>query len=364
MPISDTEKLDLLWKKVGYGVTKTAPSTSKTGSNETIASPLAVYGDNIWTQTGLTSIPAEPPGSDTATIELWQGAGRIRMTNDATAAANLSWLATSTFNNTATRQIDFIPPSFGAGYAIKVYIGDPNGGPAARIFPDTNNEEWVFDYNAGVLHFITAVPGTKTATIGSGNVTVAGNGIYIEAYQYVGAKGVATAGATSKTYVVADITARNALSGLAAGDIVYVTDASGNPADAGAGEYAVYLWNGSAFVLIATQDSARSDSLTSSVNLTPASSGSISLGRIGNGARVVAISVDVTEAFDGSFAFVVGDAGDADRLVDGNDVDLASVGTYVITPTYQFPTNAETELLLAISGTATAGAALVTFTYA
>lgn len=364
MAISDTEKLDLLWKKVNFGVTKTAISTSKTGSNETIASVLPVYGDNIWTQTSTSYIPTTPPGSDTSTVKLWYGASRIRCTNDATSAANVTWLATSTYNNTSTRMTDFIPASFGAGYAVQVYIGDPNVGPAARIFPDTTGEEFTFDYQAGVLNFPTAVPGTKTATIGSGNVTVAGNGIYIQVYQYIGTKGVVTAGTSSRNYVVADIAARDALTGLNAGDTVFVTDASGVPTDAASGEYAVYLWNGSAFKVIATQDSARSDSLTSSVSLTAASSGTIALGNIGNGGRVVEISVDVGTAFDGNFAITVGDSGDAARLMSTSDADFQNVGSYVSTPTYRFTTSGETPIFITISGTATVGAATVTFTYA
>jgi len=34
MTISDAEKIDFLWKKVIYGVSKTAGATTKAGSNE------------------------------------------------------------------------------------------------------------------------------------------------------------------------------------------------------------------------------------------------------------------------------------------------------------------------------------------
>lgn len=355
MAISDSEKIDLLWKKVGFGVSKTASAAAKAGSNETVASPLAVYAANIWTQTGAEFIPAAVPATDTAILKRYYDAARIQMTNDATSAPNVTWIAGKT---------DFVPPTFGSGYAVKVYIGNPNGGPAARIYPDTNGEEFTFDYVAGVLNFIGGVPASKAASIGTGTVSVAANGIYIEAYQYVGKKGVAAAGETSKNYVVADIAARDALSGLVAGDIVHVQDASGIPTDASAGEYANYLWTGSAFSLISTQDSARTDALTGSVALTPATEVSTSLGKIGNGSRVVEIVVDVTEAFDGDFDITVGDAGNATRLLDGSAVDLQGVGTYVVTPTYRFPADAETELLMAVTGTATVGAATVTFTYA
>jgi hypothetical protein len=220
----------------------------------------------------------------------------------------------------------------------------------------------VFDSVAGVLTFIGGIPGTKSTP--GGNVTVATDGIYIEAYRYIGAKGVAANGAASKNNIVPTIAARDALTGLNAGDTVFVTDASGIATDAGAGEWATYTWTGSAFVCTATQDSARSDALTSSVILTPSTPAQTILGSIGNGARVVEISVDVTTAFDGTLDIIVGDSAVPARLLTGDNVDLSVVGTYVVTPTYRFPVSSETNLILAVTGSATVGSAIVAFTYA
>lgn len=364
MAVSSTDKIDFLWKKVLFGVSKTATDTNKAGSNETIASPITVLASNIWTKTDSASIPLVPPTSTTPTVAVLTGANRIRMTNDTTSAPNVAWLATSTFGNAGSRLIDFIAPTFGAGYAVEVFVGDPAGSKAAKITPDVPNEEFVFDYSAGVLYFTNNIPTNKAATIGSGTVSVATDGVYINVYRYAGPKGVAAAGTTSKNTVVADIAERDALVGLVAGDIVHVLDASGNPADAAAGEYANYMWTGSTFSLISTQDSARTDALTTSLVFGSESSSSISLGKIGNGARVVTISFEVTTAFNGDKEVIVGDATVADRLVADFNVDLQTVGNYVVTPTYQFPANAETELLLALSGSATEGEATVTFTYA
>lgn len=362
MAISDSEKLDLLWKKVGFGVSKTATAANKAGSNETVASPLPVYASNIWTDTG--SIPAVAPATATATVGRLYGVDAIRMTNDGTSAPNLSWIAHSTYNDVGSARVtDFIPATFGSSYSVKVYIGNPNTN-AARIFPDTNGEEWVFDYVSGVLNFIGGIPAAKSATIGSGTMTVAGNGIYIEVYRYIGNKGVAASGATSKNYVVANIAARDALTGLTAGDIVHVQDASGIASHAGAGEYANYMWSGAGFVLFSTQDSARTDALTSSITVTSASADEVSFGRVGNGVRIVTISVEVVTPFDGDREFAMGDATVGDRLADDAMVDLQTAGTYVINPTYQFPANAETEVLVGLAGTSTVGEALITVTYA
>jgi hypothetical protein len=186
--ILDTEKIDFLWKRLLFGVSKTAAATDKAGSNEIIPSPITVLPNAIWKAADL--IPAQPPVANTAQVRLRTGAGRIAATYDPTSAANLAWLATTTPGNISTRQTDFIPPTFGSNYAVKVYLGDPNVGPAARIFPDTTGEEWVFDYTAGVLLFTGTIPSGKTATIGSGTVSAATNGVYFEAYQYQGERGV------------------------------------------------------------------------------------------------------------------------------------------------------------------------------
>ena len=192
MAISITEIVDALQKKILSGKAKTGKSTDKFPSNESISSPLVVFPDNIWKD--AASVPASPPASTTSLVTVYSGASRIRMTADPTSAPNETWLATSTYNTPASRLTDFLDTNFGTGYAVRVFIGDPNGGPAARIFPDTVGEEWTFDYVAGVLNFPTAVPGSKTATVGSGTVTVAGNGIYIEVYRYTGEKGVGGGG--------------------------------------------------------------------------------------------------------------------------------------------------------------------------
>lgn len=196
MAISITEVVDFLQKKLLFGVTKTGKASAKFGSNEAIASPIVVYPENIWVDAAL--IPATP-ATTVDLVDSYTGSTAIHMTADPTSALNETWLATATFGTPSTRLTDFIPPTFGTGYAARVYIGNPNSGPAARLFPDTTGEEWVFDYTAGVLNFPTAVPAPKTATIGSGTVAIAANGIYVEVYRYIGAKGLGDGGGGGPT---------------------------------------------------------------------------------------------------------------------------------------------------------------------
>ena len=61
MAITDAKKVDYLWKKIGYGVTKTDTNALKKAPNESIASPLLLRGDKTWN--AANSIPAVLPGS-------------------------------------------------------------------------------------------------------------------------------------------------------------------------------------------------------------------------------------------------------------------------------------------------------------
>ena len=47
MAITDTKKVDYLWKKLGYGVTKSDTNSAKKAPNEAISSPLLLNGANM-----------------------------------------------------------------------------------------------------------------------------------------------------------------------------------------------------------------------------------------------------------------------------------------------------------------------------
>lgn len=345
MAILDSSKVDLLWKKVVFGVTKTDSATAKSGSNETISSALPVYGYQIWSQADL--IPSTPPidNSSPGIVTKIDGLGGRtghRANADPTAALNASWI---------TPHKDWIPPTFSSSYAIKAYIGNPLT-TGVQIFPDTNGFEFIFDYSAGVLHFLNGIP----ANVGT-------SGIYVLGYTYTGKKGVGGAN-SSKNYVVENISARNALIGMVAGDTVYVKDASGIPTDAGVGEYATYMFVDGEYKLISTQDSAETDSKTKQIIITPADIGTIPFSKAGNNSRIISCSVEVTTPFDGTLDLSVGDDLDTDSIMTLNDHDVKSLGAYVITPTSVMSSTAETQINIYVTGTATVGSAKVTITYA
>jgi hypothetical protein len=186
MAISDTQKVDYLWKKLGYGVAKTDTIEFKRAYNESISSPLLMRGDLVWQQ--ANDIPQIIPTASTSIIEIYDdsgnGANTIECVEDVTATDNRTW---------KTNLTDWIPPEFGSTYLVKIYVDD-----TAWPTPQTtgtqligagsgNDDEWFFDYQAGILHFI----GENLPTAIASNVT--GKSIYISGARYIGPKGVGSA---------------------------------------------------------------------------------------------------------------------------------------------------------------------------
>ena len=178
MAITDAKKVDYLWKKVGYGATKTDTNAAKKAPNEAIASPLLLRGDKVLNQANL--IPATMPGSSAGVVTVFPTSGPNETTNDGTAAANRTW---------KTGLTDWIPPEFGSTYQVKVYIHTSSQAGSAAASGDQvfatgsgNEDEWFFDYQSGVLHFIGA-------NLPNG-ISFTGKSVYISGARYTGTIGV------------------------------------------------------------------------------------------------------------------------------------------------------------------------------
>lgn len=178
MAIADAKKVDYLWKKIGYGATKTDTNANKAAPNEAIASPLLLRGDKTWNQ--ASSIPTTQPGSTSGVVTVYPESAPNETTADATSTASRSW---------KTGLTDWIPPEFGATYGVKVYIhtaGDAGNaaGSGTRVFAagSGNNDEYFFDYQSGVLHFI----GTNLPN----GVNFSGKTVYICGARYTGTLGL------------------------------------------------------------------------------------------------------------------------------------------------------------------------------
>lgn len=180
MAVTDSQKVDYLWKKVGYAATKTDTDTNKSAPNESIPSPLQVRGDKIMAESDL--IPGVIPTSNASPVTVYVTSAPVECTNDATASANRTWL---------TNLTDWISPEFGSTYQAKVYI-HTSGFPANAASAGTqvfatgsgNNDEWFFDYQSGVVHFI----GTNLPN----GVSFTGKSVYVSGARYTGTFGIPT----------------------------------------------------------------------------------------------------------------------------------------------------------------------------
>ena len=187
MAISNDQKIDYLFKKVGFGRAKTDTNANKSAVNEATSSALFVQGTNVWAESNL--IPTTIPGSTSGVVNVRPTSAPVETTNDGTASANRTW---------KTGLIDWIPPEVGATYLIKVYVhtsGDAGNAASSgtQIFPagSGNNDEWFFDYPSGTLNFI----GTNLPD----GVNFSGKSVYISGAYYTGIKGVAGPG-TATTF--------------------------------------------------------------------------------------------------------------------------------------------------------------------
>ena len=192
MAISDTQKVDLLYKKL-FGATKTDLATNKSASNEAIASPALIRGDTVWVQS--SSIP----GTATAVagiVAAYQTTARVQANADATTTA-----ISSVYPTWKTGYTDWIPPEFGSTYFVKVYAdtagtADPTGNTALSDAGISGVGEWYFDYVSGVLNFIG---GTIPAALTSAKV------IFITGYRYIGTKGISATSSNAASANVASL---------------------------------------------------------------------------------------------------------------------------------------------------------------
>ena len=192
MAIPDSKKVDYLWKKLGFGATKTDTNASKKAPNEAIVSPLLLRGDKVWNQAG--SIPSVIPGSSSGVVTVYPQSNPVETTADATSTANRTW---------KTGHTDWIPPEIGSTYQVKVYIhtssdaAGASGGDQVFATGSGNDDEWFFDYQSGVLHFI----GTNLPN----GISFSGKSVYIAGAKYSGAFG-AGGGTGDMSNVVEDTT--------------------------------------------------------------------------------------------------------------------------------------------------------------
>ena len=179
MAISDSQKVDYLWKKIGYSATKS--DNVKAGFEEAIPSPLQIRGDKVMSDSG--SIPGTIPGANTSILTVYTTSLPYECAVDGTTATpNRTW---------KTGLTDWISPEFGSTYQVKVWVNlassagnASTAGTSLSAGGSGNNDEWFFDYQAGLLHFI----GTNLPN----GVSFTGKSVYVSGARYIGTFGVST----------------------------------------------------------------------------------------------------------------------------------------------------------------------------
>jgi len=156
------------------------------------------------------------PGSSAGVVTVYPTSAPIETTNDGTATANRTW---------KTGVIDWIPPEIGSTYQVKVYIHTSSdaGNAAAsgsQVFAvgssSSNNDEWFFDYQSGVLHFIGA-------NLPNG-ISFTGKSVYISGARYTGQKGLQNLSTTTGN---TEFTANNIGNIVTNADMTFTTQGTG-----------------------------------------------------------------------------------------------------------------------------------------
>lgn len=161
-------KLDVLWKKLGFNVVSTDTIENKLASQETISTNLIIAPSEIWAQ--AASIPSSKPASNTTIISIYDS---VECVEDTTSQSLRTW---------KSNVINWIPPRFGLSYSVTVYVDtvgslDPTSNGTALLEAGSGFEDqWYFDYQSGVLHFIgenvpTAIDDTKSVFISGAKYT-------------------------------------------------------------------------------------------------------------------------------------------------------------------------------------------------
>jgi len=355
MAISDSQKVDLLWKKIGFGKTKTDTNAQKKAPNEAVVSEFIIKPDQIWTN--ANNIPSVIPTANSSIVAVYSDSlsSSVETTEDATSSAHRTW---------KTNLTNWIPPSFGATYQLKVYsttTGQSNPQSVGDQLFETgsgNDDQWYFDYQSGVLHFI----GDNLPTaIGTGTSNV----IYVVGARYTGPLGIdAESTGASVTYRKVNLAAVYSDANINDGDLIEVTDA-------GDGEVGVFIakqdnpTQASHLTQIASRDSGAADSQTLSATFT-FDSGNVTLGDVSATSRPLSVVVNVTDAFDGNTSISIGDDQDPERLMDNNYVDLGEQMVFEVSPSYVYANalDADNTIKLYVTrGTSTEGNATVLVSY-
>ncbi len=203
--IAESQKLDLLWKKIQYGVSFTNPD--KTPYEELTRSGEQLRASEIWNEDNKIPAPATVLAG---VVEL----ADIRCRVEPSVTDNTAWVAVNIYSTGITpenRLRDFISPKFDPSYEIRVY---KDAAKTQRIFNSADETNWVFDYAAGILWFPDLDQQNPITEV------------YIVGYRYVGKKGLNPTFEGEALDVLGDLTDGTFEGGYVGGFVENVTKVS------------------------------------------------------------------------------------------------------------------------------------------
>ena len=259
MSIPISQKVDLLYKQA-FGVTKTDTEANKSPSNESIASPLLIRGDTLWSQ--ADQIPGVG-AAVTDVVTAYTGTGAAECTADNTTVpvggVYPTWKTSLTY---------WIPAEFGSTYSVGVWVDDAGvadpTSTGTQIFGagSGGTGEFFYNYQSGVLNFIgETIPTALTST----------KVLYIVGYRYIGLTGVSILPDTQIGNL--DITDQTVTGQDTDANIVLTPNGTGQVVTSGNITASYFYGNGSQLTGIDTSGVANG---TSNVSI-PAADGNIEL---------------------------------------------------------------------------------------
>ena len=340
MGISDSQKLDALWKRVFYSLAGTNVPPAKEYYNESIPSYTPTLNQQLWLDSD--SIPTIAPVASSSVVQVYNSTVAVQMTADPTVPGNATWLATSSYGQVNTLMTDWVNPGLDASYIVKVYSGNPLQG-GIFLNQTSTNQEWIFDYAGGVLRFPNTVPPGLSQ-------------VWLVGYRYTGRKGVPTRfGAT-----VVGNTGQIDINNLILGEMVFSKNDGSN-------QWVLYMvsnLNPLVLTPITTQSGtplATPDSTLTRL-IVPTSPAVITFGTLSAGTVVTEVEVDVITAFDSTPTLSIGDDQNQQSLMLRDDIDLNNVGDYTTLSNYNVMVNTQFRAYFD-TASSTVGVAQVSITY-
>jgi hypothetical protein len=363
--ISTTSETDLVNTINGTTANSFVSAVLNSGINEvsTISGQLA-YGivGSIGNVAQITINGTTVTFSDTTNgaIEFgFSAANAVDMANSINAAGipNINAIGTGSSNltiqNTAGGSINIVNVTNDAS-------GTPWGGPSScsgvpLTTPAGGNNFITLTNNKGSGIILSNITGTPVENLGFESVRNGELPLGLVVEQFV--IGGSSNGGTTVYATLGDLPVTGDLGALAY--VIDSDDGSGNDA----GEWSTHVWDGSSWVRTGDQDSSNVDAKTASVIITNSASAQTLIDTLSIGRRVLNVSIEVTQIFDGSPIISVGDTNDNSRLMSDDLVDLSTASTYTSLSDYVYSTE-DTEINVYFSaGGATQGSAKIVITY-